>query len=106
MEGCECGCGTSDFIFGDHSVNLPRSLSANPTPWSPEIVDGDGELVGGLILFLKDGLLQSLEVVSYLDPLPLPGDGSGELGDCALTAVMRYPARAPNERTTTMRTRR
>lgn len=72
VPGCECGCGTIDFIFDDHGADLPRSTSTSPTPWSPEIFDGHGEVVGSLILFLRDGLLQSLEVVSYLDPLPLP----------------------------------
>ncbi|HEU4946745.1 MAG TPA: hypothetical protein VFT31_06295 [Kribbella sp.] len=28
--------------------------------------------IGGLLLFVKDGLLSSLEVDSYDEPLPLP----------------------------------
>lgn len=28
--------------------------------------------IGGVLLFLKDGLLSSLEVYSYDEPLPLP----------------------------------
>jgi len=72
IPGCECGCGTIDFIFDDLSVDLPRSTATSPTSWSPDIVDNDGNVIGSLILFLRDGLLQSLEVASYLDPLPLP----------------------------------
>ena len=72
IRGCECGCGTIDFLFDDRSVDVPRSTATSPTPWSPDIVDDDGTVIGSLILFLRDGLLQSLEVASYLDPLPLP----------------------------------
>ena len=72
IPGCKCGCGTIDFIFDDLSEDMPRSTAASPTAWSPDIVDDEGNVIGSLILFLRDGLLQSLEVVSYLDPLPLP----------------------------------
>ncbi len=72
VPGCACGCGTIDFIFDEFSVDLPRSTATNPIPWSPDIVDDDGNVIGSLILFLRNGLLQSLEVVSYGDPLPLP----------------------------------
>jgi hypothetical protein len=72
IPGCECGCGTIDFVFGEPNTDLPRSAAANPVSRSPTILDGDGNVIGSLILFLREGLLQSLEVVSYLDPLPLP----------------------------------
>ena len=72
IPGCKCGCGTMDFIFDDPSADVPRSAATSPTAWSPDIVDDEGNVVGSLILFLRDGLLHSLEVVSYIDPLPLP----------------------------------
>ncbi len=31
-----------------------------------------GDEVGGLLLFIRHGLLESLEVYSYDEPLPLP----------------------------------
>ena len=72
IPGCKCGCGTMDFIFDDPSADVPRSAATSPTAWSPDIVDDEGNVVVSLILFLRDGLLHSLEVVSYIDPLPLP----------------------------------
>jgi hypothetical protein len=68
--GCECGCGTIDFVPDGTSV--PRSAASSPAPVKGRVRDTDGEEVGGLILFLKDGMLQSLEIYSYDQPLPLP----------------------------------
>ena len=67
--GCECGCGTIDFVPDGTSV--PRS-AASGTPVTGWVHDTDGEEVGGLILFVKDGMLQSLEIWSLDRPLPLP----------------------------------
>jgi hypothetical protein len=72
IPGCACGCGTIDFILDEVRADLPRSIATNPIPWSPDILDDEGNVIGSLILFLRDGRLQSLEVVSYRDPLPLP----------------------------------
>jgi hypothetical protein len=44
----------------------------NPVHVSPAVVDERGEVIGSLIVFVRNGMLASLEVVSYVDPLPLP----------------------------------
>lgn len=36
------------------------------------MTDESGHVIGSLILLLKDGLLSSLEIASWSDPLPLP----------------------------------
>jgi hypothetical protein len=39
------------------------------------VLGAAGEVAGGLLLFLHNGLLQSLEIYSYGDPLPVPVPG-------------------------------
>jgi hypothetical protein len=51
IPSCTCGCGTIDFIFDHDSAELPRSASTNPTPWSPDVLNDNGNVIGSLILF-------------------------------------------------------
>ncbi len=69
--GCTCGCGTIELLpRGD---NLPRSDAANPVPVEAQGLNAEGNEIGGLLLFHKDGLIDSLEVYSSIGPpLPLP----------------------------------
>jgi hypothetical protein len=68
--GCQCGRGTVDLLpVGDDPT---RSLARSPVPVEGRILASDGTDIGGLILFAAGGLLSSLEVYSYSDPLPLP----------------------------------
>src|SRR4051794_479990 len=60
--GCECGCGTVDLAPKD--ADLPTSASDNPVVVEGRVLDADGNDIGGLLLFLKDGRLSSLEVYS------------------------------------------
>jgi hypothetical protein len=68
--GCECGCGTIEFV--SDGTSSPRSAVSSPAPVEGLVYDTDGDEIGGLILFLKGGMLQSLEIYSYDQPLPLP----------------------------------
>ena len=69
--GCDCGCGTIDFVLDGSSV--PRSGAASPVPVEGLVFDEDGVEIGGLILFLEEGTMKSLEVYSHDEqPLPLP----------------------------------
>mgnify|MGYP001270283469 CR=1 FL=1 len=68
--GCECGCGTIDFVLTRD--DLPASGADSPAPAQGFALGFDGEEVGGLLLFLQDGYLASLEVYAYEDPQPLP----------------------------------
>src|SRR5450631_4678573 len=71
---CGCGCGSIGF---EHEGGLrpgPSRLDRQATGVAyPVVVDDDGNDVGGLILFTRQGLLDDLEVYSYgPEPLPLP----------------------------------
>jgi hypothetical protein len=69
-KGCDCGCGTIDLI--PMGTDLPRSDARSPVPAEGTVLDADGAAVGGLLLFVTDGLLASLEVYAYDKPLPFP----------------------------------
>jgi hypothetical protein len=49
-----------------------RSTARSPVEVEGRVLDADAEDIGGLLLFLEEGLLSSLEVYSHFDPLPLP----------------------------------
>jgi hypothetical protein len=68
--GCRCGCGTIDLC--PQGTSPPGSAAASPVPAEGRVLGADGVDAGGLLLFLSDGRLASLEVYSYDDPLPLP----------------------------------
>ncbi|MCS3781312.1 hypothetical protein [Tsukamurella ocularis] len=67
---CPCGCGTVDLV-ADRA--LAQAAAPSPLPVGAEI-PGDGDIpLGGMIVFLLDGYLASLEVYSYgSGPLQLP----------------------------------
>jgi hypothetical protein len=71
---CDCGCGSIGF---EHPGGLrPGSSGLTPQVTGsayPRVVDEDGNDVGGLILFARQGLLDDLEVYAFgEDPLPMP----------------------------------
>lgn len=68
--GCSCGCGTVDLIPQGDSA--PAAGSRSPVPCEGTVLDDRGDAIGGLLLFLREGLLSSLEIYSYDEPLPLP----------------------------------
>lgn len=63
--GYGCGCGTIDLV---PDAAAPASAATSPVPVEG-VFAGDW---GGVLLFLAEGRLGSLEVYSYGDPLPLP----------------------------------
>ena len=69
--GCVCGCGTIDFI--PQGEGLAQSA---PTYALAEVAgyvsDPDGNPLGGVLLWLADGLLSSLEVYWYDSPIAIP----------------------------------
>ena len=70
--GCSCGCGSIELRPRQGS---PASTAPSPAPREGIVLGAAGEVVGGLLLLLRNGLLQSLEVYSYGDPLPMPAPG-------------------------------
>jgi len=73
---CDCGCGSLGFEFGaDLRASLPTSEATSPLPIEGDLVDDGGVIVGGLIVLLRDGWLDDVDVHSYLDgamPFPAP----------------------------------
>ena len=65
--GCTCGCGTIDLL---PQGSPPRSAATSPAPSEGRVRNAAGDEVGGLLLFIRHGLLESLEVYSYDEPLP------------------------------------
>ena len=70
--GCSCGCGSIELR---PPQDRPASTAPSPAPREGIVLDTAGEVAGGLLLFLRNGLLQSLEVYSHGDPLPMPVPG-------------------------------
>lgn len=69
--GCECGCGTIELV--PQAPDAPRSMAQGPVPVEATVLDGGGDAIGGVLLFVNDGLLSSLEVYSFADaPLQMP----------------------------------
>lgn len=68
---CKCGCGSIGFVFADESA-VPRSTATNPVPVTVTILADDGSEAGGLVVLLRDGLLDDADVYSFSDPLPWP----------------------------------
>lgn len=66
---CSCGCGTIE-LRPRHG--MPAFGAPSPVPSEGIVLDTSGEVAGGLLLFLHNGLLLSLEVYSYGDPLVMP----------------------------------
>lgn len=60
---CQCGCATVDLAV-DQSAAEPAHGLRSPIPAEGVVLDEIGEHTGGVIIFLKDGYLSSLEVYS------------------------------------------
>ena len=70
-DGCECGCGSVEFIYEDPVDEAGPSRAVYPV--AAEILDDDDAVVGGVILFVRGDRLDYLDVHSYGDgPLPVP----------------------------------
>jgi len=72
VSSCDCGCGSLGFV-GENQLRPPRSSPAQLAPVQGTIVARYGEELGGLLLFVRDGLLDDFEVYSVgQHPLPMP----------------------------------
>jgi hypothetical protein len=69
---CDCGCGSIGFVF-DADFHATPSVARNPLPVEGEIVDASGEAVGGIIVLVRVGVLDDIDVHSFdNEPLPFP----------------------------------
>jgi len=51
---------------------MPVRTVPSPAPCEGIVLGAAGEVVGGLLLWVRDGLLDWLEVYWYDEPLPVP----------------------------------
>lgn len=69
---CDCGCGSIGFASAGEAVQ-PDEVRSTLFPVEADVLDDDGEVIGGLLLFVRDGRLFDLEVFSVgHHPLPMP----------------------------------
>ena len=69
---CSCGCGSIGFVF-DAEFEAAPSTACNPLPVEGEILDASDEAVGGIIVLLRDGVLDDVDVHSFgHEPLAFP----------------------------------
>lgn len=71
QQGCGCGCGTINLRV-DRAAAPMVVLNGSLAPGEAEVLSETGEPEGGLIVFVRDGYLSSLEVYSYGGPAALP----------------------------------
>jgi hypothetical protein len=73
---CQCGCGSIGFVFNDLIEVMP-STAPSPLPVEGEILDTNGEAVGGIIVLVRDGVLDDVDVHAFGDrPLAFPEIGT------------------------------
>lgn len=66
--GCACGCGTLELLPDpETAASIATSGSADGL-----VLDASGSEIGGLLLFVREGRLSSLEVYSFSEPLQMP----------------------------------
>ena len=68
---CPCGCATVGLVVDPGAPTAGKTY--RPIPNEAEVLDADGENVGGVIVFAENGYLSGLEIFSYGDPInPFP----------------------------------
>jgi len=71
--GCHCGCGTLEFEKDLEGEPPDPAAVERPVDLEGVVLNAQGSPVGGLLLFVRQGHLSSLEVYSTAgEPLPLP----------------------------------
>lgn len=69
---CECGRGSIGFVFDGDFLPAPSS-ARTPLPVEADVIDADGEVVGGVIVLVREGVLDDIDVHSFGErPLPFP----------------------------------
>ena len=69
--GCGCGCGTIN-LRCDEDQAEPAPVAKSPVPGEAHVLDDRGDVIGGLLLFARNGYLSALEIFTFGDPGPLP----------------------------------
>jgi hypothetical protein len=68
---CGCGCATVTLTVDPAAPSARRTY--RPIPNEATVVDVNGEIIGGVIVFADDGYLSNLEIFWYDEPIsPFP----------------------------------
>lgn len=71
--GCSCGCGSLDFVYPDATTEEVHLTPPRLFPVEAAVLDEEGDPAGGVLLFVRHGRLDNLDVYSVGDePLQLP----------------------------------
>ena len=63
---CDCGCGSIGFMFSaDARDSLRPPPAKSPLPVEAEVINVEGEAIGGVLVLLRDGWLDDVDVYSY-----------------------------------------
>ncbi|MFF1481410.1 hypothetical protein ACFVYD_28315 [Streptomyces sp. NPDC058301] len=73
---CSCSCAT--IVLGlDETLAAPAPVTDNPVVAEAEVLDSDGQEIGGVLVFAHGGYLSYLETYTWLDEpitqFPFPG---------------------------------
>ena len=71
QRGCECGCGTINLRVNE-SLAPEVVLTGSLAPGEAVVLSETGEVVGGLVVFVRAGYLSCMEIYTFGDPAPLP----------------------------------
>lgn len=70
---CSCGCGSLIFVYPDATTAEVDMTPPHLFPVEAALLDEKGDPAGGVLLFVRDGRLDNLDVYSVGDePLQLP----------------------------------
>ena len=61
-----CGCASVGLAVKPDAPRAPTAPS--PVPNEARVFDAEGEVIGGILLFLLDGYLAGLEIFGYFEP--------------------------------------
>jgi hypothetical protein len=66
---CDCGCGSLGFAL---AVADTRGEEVSMFPIDAEIVDGEGRVIGGMVLLVRDGRLHDIDIHTYEEAQAFP----------------------------------
>jgi len=68
-----CGCGCATVTLSVDSAAPSASRTYRPIPNGADVVDVNGDVIGGVIVFADDGYLSNLEIFDHYEPIsPFP----------------------------------
>jgi hypothetical protein len=66
---CDCGCGSLGFA---RPVDDTTGGGVSMFPIDAEIIDGNGQMIGGMVLLVREGRLHDIDIHTYEEAQPFP----------------------------------